>query len=149
MEIRKLDKSDILDFIDLIKIFKKVFENSNQIPENEYLIRLLSNSDFMVFVVKSKGKVLGGLTIYILHSYYSIKPIAYIYDVGITPNHQGQGLGKKLIEEVGRYCKENGFEEAYVEAESDDIDAVNFYRKTNFTGELNAVHFTYTFSETE
>lgn len=145
MKIKKLNKNEISDFRNLIEIFKDVFENDAQLPGNNYLRGLLSNSDFMVFVVKVKNKIVGGLTVYVLHSCYSVKPLAYIYDVGITPNFQGQGLGKALMTEVCDFCRANGFEDAYVEAESDDIDAVGFYRKTKSSNEMNAIHFTYTF----
>lgn len=143
MEIKKLDNYDISDFVNLIEIFKDVFENDEPIPDNEHLGKLLSNPDFLVFVVQLNGEVVGGLTIYILHRYYGTKPVAYIYDVGITPELQGQGLGKELISVVCQFCADNGFEDAYVEAESDDVDAVNFYRKTKFSSEMNATHFTY------
>ena len=145
MEIKKLNHNEVSEFRNLVEIFKEVFENEEPISENEHLSKLLSNPNFLVFVVKDNGKILGGLTIYVLHRYYGSKPVAYIYDVGITPDHQGQGLGKLLISEVCKYCKNSGFEDAYVEAESDDIDAVNFYRKTRYSNEMNAIHFTYTF----
>lgn len=145
MEIKKLNYNEVSEFRNLVEIFKDVFENEEPISENEHLSKLLLNPNFLVFVVKDNGKILGGLTIYVLHRYYGSKPVAYIYDVGITPDRQGQGLGKLLISEVCKYCKNSGFEDAYVEAESDDIDAVNFYRKTRYSNEMNAIHFTYTF----
>ena len=145
MVIKKLDKTEIEEFVVLIEIYNDVFENNAPIPERSYLSALLSNTDFMVFVVKVQNKVVGGLTIFILHGYYSSKPIAYIYDVGISPGFQGRGLGKALIEKVCDFCRTNGFKEAYVEAESEDIDAIGFYRKTKFSNEMNATHFTYTF----
>jgi aminoglycoside 3-N-acetyltransferase I len=147
MEIKKLNHNEIPDFRKLIEIFNDVFEKNIYTPDKNYLSRLLSSADFMVFVVKENDKVVGGLTIYVLHSYYVEKPIAYIYDIGITPSSQGQGFGKALISEVCNFCKLNSFEDAYVEAESDDIDAVNFYRKTKFSSEINAIHFTYTFDD--
>lgn len=146
MQIKKLEKSEISDFKALIEIFKEVFENDEKILESEQLGDLLSKPDFMVFVVTLDGNVIGGLTIYVLHRYYASKPLAYIYDVGISPMYQGKGFGKALMAEVCLFCKQNNFEDAYVEAESDDIDAVNFYRRTNFTTEMNATHFTYSFS---
>jgi len=146
MEIKKLNINSLADFKSLIEIFKEVFENDESIANNEQLKKLLSNPDFYVFVVMSNSKVVGGLTIYVLHRYYGTKPIAYIYDVGVSPNFQGKGLGKALIAEVCNFCKKNGFEDAYVEAESDDINAVEFYRKTEFSSEMKAVHFTYTFT---
>ena len=146
MQIKKLEKSEISDFKALIEIFKEVFENDEIILESEQLGDLLSKPDFMVFVVTLDGNVIGGLTIYVLHRYYASKPLAYIYDVGISPMYQGKGFGKALMAEVCLFCKQNNFEDAYVEAESDDIDAVNFYRRTKFTTEMNATHFTYSFS---
>jgi aminoglycoside 3-N-acetyltransferase I len=146
MEIRKLNKSETSEFRDLIEIFNDVFENDRPTPDDSYLSFLLSNADFMVFIVKVENEVVGGVTIYVLHGCYSVKPTAYIYDVGITPRFQGQGLGKALISNVCGFCKANGFEDAYVEAESDDVDAVNFYRKTSFTKEIQAIHFTYAFN---
>jgi aminoglycoside 3-N-acetyltransferase I len=147
MDIKKLHGSDIADFSTLISIFKDVFEQDAEIPHTQHLSSLLSNPDFMVFVVKVNDTVVGGLTIYVLHRYYGVKPVAYIYDVGITPAFQGKGLGKALMAAVCTYCRENGFEDAYVEAESNDTDAVSFYRKTSFTHEMAATHFTYTFTE--
>ena len=146
MQIKKLEKSEISDFKALIEIFKEVFENDEIILESEQLGDLLSKPDFMVFVVTLDGNVIGGLTIYVLHRYYASKPLAYIYDVGISPMYQGKGFGKALMAEVCQFCKQNNFEDAYVEAESDDIDAVNFYRRTKFTTEMNATHFTYSFN---
>lgn len=147
MEIQKLALDDLAHFKTLIEIFKDVFENDETIANDEQLKKLLSNPNFLVFVVTIDNKVIGGLTIYVLHRYYDTKPVAYIYDVGVNPNFQGQGLGKALIAEVCSYCKQNGFEDAYVEAESEDTDAVSFYRKTKFSSEINAVHFTYNFNE--
>ncbi len=146
MEIKKLNSNSLTDFKSLIEIFKEVFENDEPIADDEQLGKLLSNPDFLVFVVILNSKVVGGLTIYVLHRYYGTKPIAYIYDVGVSPGFQGQGLGKALIAEVCNFCKQNDFEDAYVEAESDDIDAVEFYRKTKFSSEMNAIHFTYDLS---
>lgn len=147
MEIKKLNSDCITDFKSLIEIFKEVFENDEPIANDEQLRKLLLNPDFYVFVVMSNSQVVGGLTIYVLHRYYGTRPIAYIYDVGVSPDYQGQGLGKALIAEVCNFCKQNDFEDAYVEAESDDIDAVCFYRKTKFSSELNAIHFTYDLSD--
>ncbi len=94
MEVKKLSKNAISDFRDLIRIFKLVFENEEQIPSNEHLGKLLSNPAFLVFVIMLNGKVVGGLSIYVLQSYYSEKPSAYIYDVGIILNIRDRVLVK-------------------------------------------------------
>ncbi len=143
MEIRKLSKNETNEFLRLVEIFNQVFELEIELPSNEHLHSLLQNNDFFVVAVIDNEKVIGGLTIYVLHQYYSEKPIAYIYDVGMSPAYQGKGIGKKLMEETCKLCKSMGFEEAYVEAESEDLAAVEFYRKTKYSNEMETKHFTY------
>jgi aminoglycoside 3-N-acetyltransferase I len=146
IEIKKLDPKDTEAFVDLIKIFAIVFEMADlKIPDNKYLKSLLDKPDFFVLIAQCDGKVIGGLTVYILHRYYSARPVAYIYDVGVMPEYQRNGTGKKLISYLNKYCKDNDFEDAYVEAETNDTQAVNFYRTTPVSSELQATHFTYTF----
>lgn len=147
IDVKKLEPRDVNDFAELIKVFTVVFEMSDlTVPNNQYLSSLLNKPDFFVVIAKCDGKVIGGLTVYVLHKYYSPKPVAYLYDVGIISDYQRKGIGKKLIAYLIRYCKENGFEEAYVEAEMNDTQAVNFYRTTSVCSELQAIHFTYAFS---
>lgn len=148
LELKILSSQDTEDFTNLIKIFGDVFEMEDlRMLDSKYLESLLNKPDFLVLVGKQNNEVVGGLTVYILHRYYSIKPIAYIYDVGVMPCHQRQGIGQKLISDLIQYCQENGFEDAYVEAETDDLQAVGFYKKTQTTSMLQATHFTYSFDK--
>ena len=145
MEIYVLQENERTDFKALLEIFKAVFEHTEIIAEDDRLDDLLSNRQFRVFVVKENHQVIGGLTVYTLAPYFGTKPTAYIYDVGIHPEFQGQGFGSALMTAVCNYCRANGFEAAYVEAELEDVEAVKFYRKTNFSTELPALHFIYLF----
>ncbi len=146
LELKILSSQDTNDFIERMKIFGNVFEMGDlKILDNTYLESLMNKPDLLVLIAKCNNEVIGGLTVYVLHRYYSTKPIAYIYDVGVKPDHQRKGIGKKLISHLIQYCKENDFEDAYVEAETDDIQAVNFYKTTQTTSILQATHFTYSF----
>lgn len=146
-DIKILAKTDSDEFLELIKLFKIVFEMEDLIiPDKKYLEKLLAKEGFFVFAAKNNDTVIGGLTVYTLEQYYSEKPLAYIYDVGVLPEYQRMGIGKKLIAALKAYCIENGFDAAYVEAESDDQQAVDFYRKTAFSSILQATHFTYSFN---
>lgn len=144
--IKKLSPGDLDDFAGLLKIFEVVFEMDNlNISEPPYILNLLRKPEFMAFVAKNESQVIGGLTVYILPNYYNPKPIAFAYDMGIQKDFQRKGIGKMLIARMIQYCKENNFDHAFVEAETEDTHAVNFYRSTPVTSELNAVHFTYRF----
>jgi aminoglycoside 3-N-acetyltransferase I len=146
IEIRKLNQTDIGDFTDLIKIFEDVFEWENFIiPKSKHLQRLLDDSNFLVFVGKVDTKVVGGLTAHTLHRYDTEKPSAYIYDLGVITDLQRKGIGKLLLKNLNNYCNKNGFNEVFVQAETDDIQAINFYKTTPISSELKATHFTYSF----
>jgi aminoglycoside 3-N-acetyltransferase I len=146
VEIIKLTPTNIDDFSDLIKVFANVFEWEDFVlPRRDHLQRLLGNPNFLVFVGKTDKQVVGGLTAHVLDRYDTEKPSAYIYDVAVITNLQRKGIGKLLIASLNDYCKQNGFDEVFVQAETDDVQAVNFYKSTPISSELNATHFTYSF----
>lgn len=144
IEIVILKPKDINEFSDLIKIFEEVFEWDNfSLPSTTHLQRLISNNSFLVFVAKEGKKLVGGLTAHVLDRYDIEKPSAYIYDIAVSTEHQRKGTGKLLIASLNDYCKKNGFNEVFVQAETEDVQAINFYRTTPISNELKATHFTY------
>jgi aminoglycoside 3-N-acetyltransferase I len=146
-EILKLNHNDLDNFSALISVFEDVFEwEVFSIPQRVYLERLLQHPNFIVFVAKSDTEVVGGLTAYVIDRYDTEKPSAYIYDIAVVTNFQRQGIGKLLIAALNDYCKTNGFSEVFVQAETADIHAVNFYKKTAISSELAVKHFTYSFA---
>lgn len=143
--IKKLKTDDFDQFIELIHLFEKVFERENfTIPQGAHLSKLLQKKDFLVFVATQDGKVMGGLTAYILDQYYSEKPLAYIYDLAVDTALQRKGIGKMLINAINEYCRHQGFAEVFVQAETEDEHAVAFYRATKPGRESDAIDFTYT-----
>lgn len=142
--ISKLNNNQVDDFVALISIYKEVFDMPNlSVPDISHLQNLIENPNFIVLVAKMDKQIIGGLTVHLLPSYLTTKLTAYIYDVGVSQSYQRMGVGQRLIEFIINYCKENNIAEAYVEAESDDHQAVNFYLKTKYQSMLNATHFTY------
>lgn len=142
--IEKLGENDLEKFIAAIRLFEDVFEMKNfSIPNDNHLQNLLNKPDFFVFVALLENKVIGGLTAYVLAQYYSEKPLAYIYDLAVDTQYQRQGVGKKLIAAMNKYCTKNGFEEVFVQADKVDDYAIDFYRSTHPTEEEQVVHFYY------
>lgn len=143
IEIKKLGSADIVDFQALIRVFEKVFEMQHfQMPPNQHLQKLLNEEGFYVFVATLNDQVVGGLTAYTLQQYYSTMPLVYIYDLAVQAAFQRQGIGKKLMVGIIDYCKANGVEEVFVQAEEADDHALDFYRATGAMAE-KVVHFYY------
>ncbi len=145
VKIRKLDVKDVEQFKNLILVFEDVFEMKDfTMPDSSHLASLLSNSDFIVFTASIDGQVVGGLTAYVLHQYYSTRPLAYIYDLAVKQDYQRKGIGKNLIDSFNQDCQANGFEEVFVQADQSEQYAIDFYRSTRPTEEEPVVHFYYT-----
>lgn len=144
IEIKKLSKNDLPLFIDLIHVFEEVFEMKNFVcPEKQHLQNVLEKEDFHAFVATQNNKVIGGLTVYTLHQYYSLKPLAYIYDLAVLELHQRKGIGQQLIENTRGYFSALGYEEVFVQADKVDEYALDFYRKTKPSMEEDVSHFYY------
>lgn len=147
LKIEKLNTGDIYKFTDLIRLFEEVFEMQNfKMPGENYLLQLLKKDDFFVFVALQNNKVVGGLTSYIMHQYYSESSLVYIYDLAVKTEYQRQGIGKLLIEGNNRYCHSIGVEAVMVEAEEPDTHALDFYNATGARAQ-KVIHFEYTLNE--
>ncbi len=144
MEIKLLETHDVPLFTALIYLFEKEFEMRDfQIPNQEHLSKLLQNEDFKVFVAIEDGQVVGGITLYVLAQYYSIRPQAYIYDLAVASTSQRKGIGTKLVEAVLAFGKNHNFEEVYVQADRVDDHAVAFYNSIPGALEEDVIHFSY------
>jgi ribosomal protein S18 acetylase RimI-like enzyme len=141
--LKKLSNLDSRDFIALLRVFEEAFEMEDFIvPDEKYLQSILSKSDFMVFVISSASQIIGGLTAYHLHSYYEQSSEIYIYDLAIKPEYQRKGYGKILIDYLKKYCKTNGIEEIFVQADLEDAHAIDFYHTTGGKA-ADVIHFSY------
>lgn len=144
-EIQILKPHDLDQLNDLITVFEDVFEMKNfRRPDQAHLQSLLKKETFFAVTAKTEGKIIAGLTVYVLDQYYSRKPLAYIYDLAVLSEYQRKGVGKRLIEFTNDYCRKMGFEEVFVQADKVDDYAIEFYRSTKPTEEEQVVHFYYT-----
>lgn len=146
VEIQLLPSSDMDGFKELISVFASVFEMGTfKVPNDDHLKTILNSDRFFVVVARSNTKVIGGLTVYILDQYYSVKPLAYLYDLAVLPEFQRSGIGKNLVEFTKSHCIRKGFEELFVQADKVDDYALDFYRTTKPTNEEDVIHFYYSF----
>lgn len=125
---------------ELISVFSLAFETEYEVAD-ESLSRMLESSTTLVLGASQEEKVVGGLVAMELLPIHGTKEF-YIYDIAVHPEHQQKGIGKKLIEHLKVEAKSRGIETIFVEAESEDAGAVEFYRKIG--GEEVAVnHFNF------
>jgi len=141
---RKLGRSQYLQFKELIGVFNRVFQTEETVRQvdDEYIKTLLSNPDFIVFVIIQKEKVVGGLTAYQLPMYYQAQKEIFIYDIAIDAEFQRMGLGRKLLATLKEYGKINNIPACFVAAHEEDREVLKFYAATGGVGE-SVKHFNY------
>ena len=142
LEILRIQGNDLERFIELVELLNEVFEEPNKVASERQLRELLSKPDFLAIAIINENKVIGGLTGYELQRYYTDKSELYIYDIAVKTEFQNQGIGKKLIDYVKDYSIKNGIEGVFVEAHSEDEQAVKFYEST-FGNSEKVDHFNF------
>lgn len=143
IKIERLNEKNLPAFKQLIEVFDTVFKNhSNQIAADDYLIKLLAKNDFTAIAALLDDKVVAGLTAYELPAYYGNYSEVYIYDIAVKPEYQRKRIGFKLIDSIKQYCISNNIKTMFVEAETQDKNAVSFYRETN-AAKQKVIHFEY------
>lgn len=129
-KISRLRENDLLLFIKLVELLNEVFEEYYTVASKERLKKLLSKSEFYAIVIVKNDAIVGGLTAYELQRYYNDKSELYIYDMAVKTELHNQGLGKALINYLKDYGALKGIQTIFVEAHSEDIQAVKFYEST-------------------
>lgn len=143
MDMILLEKADLDRLRELILLYEDVFEMENfTMPSEAYLQSLLAKPGLSFLVAVIEDKVVAGLTAHDLASTYFEANEVYVYDLAVSRQHQRKGIGKKLLNELGRICKDKGESEFFLQADLDDEQALEFYRSTGGVEE-KVIHFSY------
>lgn len=143
VHIKKLGPEETDQFAALINVFEEVFDMENLLaPDPEYLENLLRKESFMAYVATFGDRIIGGLTAYVLPSYYFQSSEVYIYDLAVDTPFQRKGTGRKLIEAIKTDCKALGLREVFIQADGIDQHALDFYHATGGKS-AEVVHFSY------
>ncbi len=141
--IRKLSVRHLNDFRQLLLLFKEEFKMKDfKTTSENHLLKLFQSKYFIAFVAREKKVIIGGLTAYVLSSYYSDSSEVYIYDLAIKKNFQRKGMGKELLQSLKDYCSKNDYKIFFVQADETDAHALKFYRSTGGIPQ-KVIQFTY------
>ncbi len=128
--LKILKPGDELLFFDMVKVFNEEFEAEDPNYVNkENIKKLLPNKDFICLVALIDNKVVGGLTGYNLYSYSQNGSAMYVYDVAVHKSVQRKGIGTQLFNYLIEFCKIHKIPELFVQADAEDLHAVEFYKK--------------------
>lgn len=142
-QVKHLAKGDLDLFRQLIQVFNIVFETGSETECSAgYLQTLLEKSGFHIFCLMHNGQVAGGLTAFELPMYTAEGSELLLYDIAVMTHHQRKGGGKLLLTALQNYCREEEIQFLFVQANEEDIHALDFYRSAGWKAE-KVVNFNY------
>jgi N-acetylglutamate synthase-like GNAT family acetyltransferase len=84
------------------------------------------------YIAEIKGKVVGFMISYITYGNFGADRCAWIAMFGVNPKLMGQGIGKRLAEEIFKVYKEKGVTEVFTSVRWDAIDILSFFKTLGF-----------------
>ena len=129
VQFRKLGPADLEWLQQLRQLYHDVFQQEFPPVDYVYLQTLLAGKDIMFFVAQKENTVIGGTTAYLLPSLYGKYNELYLYDMAVGAAYQRMGIGSRLLEFVKDYCEEQHIKSFFLQADTDNIHAREFYQK--------------------
>ena len=121
MEIKRLELDDI-------GLMEDVMKDDHMIFSEEYLRNFINDDHNHGFIVKGDESIVG-----FAYAYGLLRPdgkrMLYLHSIGLLPEHQGKGLGTKLLGYIIEYARENGFSECFVITDKGNERACHVYEK--------------------
>ena len=92
----------------------------------------LKKNEDASFVAEIDGKIVGYMISYIVYAGFGIDKGAWIVTFGVDPKFMGQGIGKKLAEEIFKTYKKKGIKYIYTSVRWDSVDLLSFFKTLGF-----------------
>ena len=128
MEIQRLRGGDRDVARTLFSTMASVFGEPTEALSDGYLDTLLDRESFWAIAAHADGVLAGGLTAHTLPMTRGEQSEVFVYDIAVAPEHQRQGVGRCLMEELRRLAAADGIGEIFGPADNDDTHALDFYR---------------------
>ena len=130
-DFKLLEHGEVAEMRDLLRVFSEAFEDAptygERPPSDAYLNRVLEMEHFIALVALHDGRVVGGLTAYVLDKFEQERREAYIYDLAVLKEHRRVGVATGLIQELKRIASQRGVYVIFVQADQGDEPAIRLY----------------------
>jgi ribosomal protein S18 acetylase RimI-like enzyme len=84
------------------------------------------------YVAEIKGKVVGFMISYVTYGNFGADRCAWIAMFGVAPKWMGQGIGKRLAQEIFKVYKAKGVTEVFTSVRWDATDILSFFKTLGF-----------------
>ena len=138
ISIRRLNASDVSTAQAVTEIMASTFGEGTGATAAR-LAELLQDDHFWLYGAFDDDTPVGGLSAHVIPITREDGYELFIYDIAVQPSHQRRSIGTQLMHAAIEAGKESGVLCAFVPADNDDQNALDFYRALG--GEAQAVTF--------
>ena len=92
----------------------------------------LRKDEDVSFVAEIDGRVAGYMISYTIYGGFGLEKSAWIATLGVDPKFMGQGIGKRLAEEILVVYRERGIKHIFTTVLWDSVDLLSFFKTLGF-----------------
>lgn len=140
-EIRLLAPEQATLLHELLEVYAEAFGEDGIPPRTDvaYLGRLLGSGQILALVALQAGRVVGGLSGYVLPRLARANDEFYLYDLAVAEHARRRGIARALIDALQAIAKDRNYATIYVQAHPEDTPATALY--THYAEAQDVVHF--------
>jgi len=129
MNIRRIK---IEDADDISSIQIAITKSAEKIDFTQIIEEQVRKNEDVSFVAEIDGRVVGYMISYIVYSGFGLEKSAWIANLGVDPRFMGQGIGKRLADEILVVYRERGIKHIFTTVLWDSVDLLSFFKTLGF-----------------
>jgi ribosomal protein S18 acetylase RimI-like enzyme len=123
---------EIEDAADLTRIQAAITKTPTKIDFRQVIEEQVRKNEDASFVAEIDGKVAGYMISYIVYGGFGLEKSAWIATLGVDTKFMGQGIGKRLAEEIFRVYQDKGIKHIFTSVGWDSVDLLSFFKTLGF-----------------
>ena len=125
-------KIRVEDADDISRIQAAITKASTEIDFRRIIEEQARRKEDASFVAELESRVAGFMITYIVYGGFGLEKSAWIATLGVDPKLMGQGIGKRLAEEIFKVYQEKGIKNIYTSVRWDSVDILSFFKTLGF-----------------
>ncbi|RLB40963.1 MAG: GNAT family N-acetyltransferase [Deltaproteobacteria bacterium] len=114
------------------KIQSSITKSGPPIDFKHIIETKLQGSEDVSFVAEIDGKVAGYMISYVVYGGFGLEKSAWIATLGVDPKFMGQGIGKRLAQEIFKEYSKKGIRYIFTSVRWDSADLLSFFKTLGF-----------------
>lgn len=127
--VRRVTKEDAED---VRRIYEAITKRSEKLDIKRIVEERAEKTLDASVVAEFEGKVVGYMISYMTSGNFGVDRCAWISMFGVEPKFMGQGIGRRLADEIFNFYREKGVTDVFTSVKWDYTDILSFFKTLGF-----------------